>query len=284
MILGDVLRVLSAYCHAFGIDHKDLYVLLFEEEDLNLEQTVKNTFGKRGLNQWIYKELVKDEGFLHLARIIDTRLLSVLGSHQDIYRDLYALVENDTHFSDSDKQQILSSFDPDDQKQLAQFIALCIISGNYNLPRRKSKQPANQTTYGINLKTFTANPEGNFLEHDLWEASQRDFFASRRRGGRFSSFHIITQLLPKIIRKWTTGILKKQKMKKTPQVCLASSVGCLQNQNVLPACTLLSPHPGQNPPQLICHRRMHSFITIMKLGRLCILTVPPSGLLRFSRS
>ena len=33
MILGDVLRVLSAYCHAFGIDHKDLYVLLFEEED-----------------------------------------------------------------------------------------------------------------------------------------------------------------------------------------------------------------------------------------------------------
>lgn len=197
MILGDVLRVLSAYCHAFGIDHKDLYVLLFEEEDLNLEQTVKNTFGKRGLNQWIYKELVKDEGFLHLARIIDTRLLSVLGSHQDIYRDLYALVENDTHFSDSDKQQILSSFDPDDQKQLAQFIALCIICGNYNLPRRKSKQPANQTTYGINLKTFTANPEGNFLEHDLWEASQRDFFASRRRGGRFSSFHIITQLLPK---------------------------------------------------------------------------------------
>lgn len=197
MILGDVLRVLSTYCNAFGIDHKDLYVLLFEEEDLNLDQTVKNTFGKRGLNQWIYKELVKDEGFLHLAKIIDTRLLSVLGSHQEIYRDLYVLVENDTHFSDSDKQQILSSFDPDDQKQLAQFIALCIICGNYNLPRRKSKQPVNQTTYGINLKTFTANPEGILLEHDLWEASQRDFFASRRRGGRFSSFHIITQLLPK---------------------------------------------------------------------------------------
>ena len=99
MILGDVLRVLSTYCNAFGIDHKGLYILLFEEEDLNLEQTVKNTFGKRGfesmefIKSWsktrafcIWPGLSIPVCFLCLAAIRISTVISM------------ALVENDHPF------------------------------------------------------------------------------------------------------------------------------------------------------------------------------------------
>lgn len=107
------------------------------------------------------------------------------------------MIEQDTHFSDAEKQLVLSSFNPDDQAQLAQLIALCIICGNYNLPGKKSLHMTNQDNYGINLTKFTSSFGSLIIEHELWKASQRDFFASRRLGGRFSSLNIITQLLPK---------------------------------------------------------------------------------------
>lgn len=197
MILGDVLRILSNYCNALGMGHNDLYILLFEEEDVNLDQTVKNAFKDRGINQRIYKKLLTDEGFVHLTKIINEKLLSAIGNHPALYQDIYHLIEQDTHFSDAEKQLVLSSFNPDDQAQLAQLIALCIICGNYNLPGKKSLHMANQANYGINLTKFTSNSESLIMEHELWKASQRDFFASRRLGGRFSSLNIITQLLPK---------------------------------------------------------------------------------------
>lgn len=197
MILKDVLKVLSNYCRVLGMQHEDIYTLLFETEDLNVNATAKGAYGSRGLANYLYAKFLTDEGFLHLVETINSRILSNIGSHRDIYRELYTLVENDTHFSNSDKQLVLSSFDPGDQKQLAQFIALCIICGNYNLPEKKTLHARNQNSYGINLNKYTANPGGALLERDLWKAAQKDFFASRRKGGRFSSFHVITQLLPK---------------------------------------------------------------------------------------
>ena len=182
MILGDVLRILSNYCNALGIGHNDLYILLFEEEDVNLDQTVKNAFKDRGINQRIYKKLLTDEGFVHLTKIINEKLLSAIGNHPALYQDIYHLIEQDTNFSDAEKQLVLSSFNPDDQTQLAQLIALCIICGNYNLPGKKSLHMTNQANYGINLTKFTSSSRSLIIEHELWKASQRDFFASRSLG------------------------------------------------------------------------------------------------------
>lgn len=197
MILSDVLKVLSTHCKKVGIEHKDLYLMLFEEEDINIEQTVKNTFGKRALNQRIFKKIIMDNGFVHLTNIIKSKLLSIIGGHQALYQSLYKLVENDDHLSNTNKKVILASFDPDDSGQLAQFIALCIICGNYNTAHPIKEKAFIPEEYGINLEKYTSDSGSILIEYDLWKASQDNFFLSRSKGQRFSSLNIITQLLPK---------------------------------------------------------------------------------------
>lgn len=107
MVLRDVLKVLSTQCKKLGIEHKDLYLMLFEEEDLNIEQTVKNVFGKRALNQRIFKKLIMDDGFVHLTNIIKDKLLSIIGGHQALYQSLSQLVENDIHLPHTDKKAMI---------------------------------------------------------------------------------------------------------------------------------------------------------------------------------
>ncbi|MBE5061807.1 hypothetical protein INF30_00790 [Lachnospiraceae bacterium DSM 108991] len=109
MILSDVLKALSTHCKKLGIEHKDLYLMLFEEEDINIEQTVKNVFGKRALNQRIFKKIITDDGFVHLTNIIKSKLLSTIGGHQALYQSLYQLVENDNHLSHTDNVRIITT-------------------------------------------------------------------------------------------------------------------------------------------------------------------------------
>lgn len=201
MLLKDVLHVLADFGKETGLSHVDLYIRLFDVPDVNLEQTVKNHFSSRQLNQTVFNDILTDSGFAELCRRIRDRYLSRIGKHLSIYRTLCGLVENDQWLPPRDKQRLVSSFNPDREDQLAQFIALCLICGNYNSIQKKKKSGPKESApdgeYGINLKHYIANSESLLFEHLLWTASQREFFVSRSEGRRFASLNIIQHLLPK---------------------------------------------------------------------------------------
>lgn len=202
MLLKDVLHILDDFGKEIGFNHIDLYVCLFDVENIGLEQTVKNLFLSRTINQDIYKNILTDEGFVKLYTRIKERYLVRLGKHISIYNALCALIKDDKHLHSQEKRLLMASFNPDQIDQLAQFIALCIICGNYNTRQvnnaKKSKEELNVSNeYGINIKHYTKNADSLIFEHMLWVASQNDFFVSRSEGKRFESLNIIQQLLPK---------------------------------------------------------------------------------------
>ena len=159
MLLRDVLHILADFGKEIGINHGDLYIRLFNVEDLNLEQTVKNLFLSRALNQTIYKEVLTDEGFVNLCLRIKERYLAPIGKHYSLYNVLCKLIEDDNHLSAHDKQLLITSYNPNQEDQLARFIALCLICGNYNT-LQESPSMANRNKlhfskeYGIQLKHY----------------------------------------------------------------------------------------------------------------------------------
>lgn len=202
MLLRDVLHILANFGKEIGLNHNDLYIRLFGVEDLNLEQTVKNLFLSRALNQTIYKKVLTDEGFVNLCLRIKGRYLAQIGKHYSLYSALCGLIDNDTQLRPQDKKLLIASFNPDQEDQLAQFIALCIICGNYNTQqaaktKSNKKELDTSNEYGINIKHYAENTASLLFEYILWAASQADFFASRSEGKRFASLNIIQQLLPK---------------------------------------------------------------------------------------
>lgn len=122
MLLRDVLYILADYGKEIGLNHADLYMCIFDVEDLNLEQTVKNLFLSRALNQTIYKEALTDEGFVNLCLRIKGRYLAQTGKHYSLYCALCKLIDDDTQLCSQDKQLLIASFNPDQEDQLAQFI------------------------------------------------------------------------------------------------------------------------------------------------------------------
>ena len=116
MLLRDVLHILANFGKEIGLNHNDLYIRLFGVEDLNLEQTVKNLFLSRALNQTIYKEVLTDEGFVNLCLRIKDRYLAQIGKHYSLYNALCELIDNDTQLRPQDKKLLIASFNPECNK------------------------------------------------------------------------------------------------------------------------------------------------------------------------
>ena len=205
MDLSSVLNIMASYSEDLGLTNPDLYMLLFETNgiyhELDITQTAKNVFSKgksnRALTQKIMANIIFEEGDAELRKRIKTKWLSRVGCHEAIYKDLCDQISADEFLSNTTKQSLISCCDPSDEDQLAHFITLCIICGNYNTIQQKSKQPKILDEYGVNLRKLATVSASFYEEQVLWECSKRDFLASRREGGRFASLNIIQAILPK---------------------------------------------------------------------------------------
>ncbi|MDD3361799.1 MAG: hypothetical protein PHW34_09030 [Hespellia sp.] len=201
MILKDVLHILDDYIKPFGYKHNDLYKKLFEKaelkEDLNINQTVKNTFSSRALSGKLLKYLCSESGFLDFCALIEKEYLSIVSSYKEIYQDLYILITQDEYLPDDDKQALLASCNPSQATQLARFIAVSILCANYNFSLEKKKSSTVNNSYGLNVKAFVCLGKEYPQEYKLWKAAQAAFLQSHRKGQRFYSLNIIQQLLPR---------------------------------------------------------------------------------------
>lgn len=203
MTLSSVLDVLARYSGDLGLRQTDLYMLLFEENgidhELDITQTAKNIFskgkGQRPLAKNIMSDMVFEEGDVKLRGRIREKWLSRVGKHEEVYRELCRQVEEDGFLPEKWKRDLLSCCDPSDAGQLAHFITLCIICGNYNTIQQKSGKQGTFREYGINLEKLVK--VSSFEEQLLWECSKRDFLLSCQAGGRFASLDIIKAILPR---------------------------------------------------------------------------------------
>ena len=203
MTLSDVLHTLSSFGKEVGLSQTDLYSYLFDVSDENLEQTVKNVFSSRPLTRIIFKDILEDDGFIKLCLRIRSKLLTIIGKYVSIYDSLCSLLDQDEALTLRDKQLLIASCDPNNEDELAQFIAVCILCGNYNTQQQKNrslnedKPSPLPSEYGINIRHYVRNSPSILFEYVLWSASQREFFASRSEGQRFAFFTVIEQILPK---------------------------------------------------------------------------------------
>lgn len=205
MDLSSVLDVLARHSGNLGLRQTDLYMLLFEENGidhgLDITQTAKNIFSKgkdqRALAKNIMSDIIFEEGDARLCVRIREKWLSKVGSHEAVYRELCAQIEGDGFLPEEMKWKLVSCCDPSDTGQLAYFITLCIICGNYNTIQKKSGQLGLLKEYGVNLVEFTKASASSYEEQLLWECSKREFLLSCKEGGRFATLDIIKTILPK---------------------------------------------------------------------------------------
>lgn len=195
MYLKDILSLFSNRLKSLGYTQEDIYRILFENdssEDLNLQQTAKNVFNKRPLNQCISRKIYSDAGFMELRKIIENRFLFILGDHEGIFHELSLLIKKDKFMGEIEKQALISSCDPMHPEQLARLLAISILCGNYNTLQNS----AANNSYGLNIKKIISMDYDNSLEYDLWKQAQHSFYDSRTEGKRFH-YDIIRNLLPK---------------------------------------------------------------------------------------
>ncbi|MDE7201551.1 MAG: NACHT domain-containing protein [Lachnospiraceae bacterium] len=204
MELSSVLNVIVQHSDDLGLRQADLYMLLFEENgiDLTLDvtQTAKNVFNKgknkRPLTQRITANIMFQEGGAKLRERIRTKWLSKVGRHKDIYDKLCNQILADEFLPDNLKEALISCCDPSNDDQLSHFIMLCIICGNYNTIQQKSNDPKVGEDY-FNVYEFIEISDSYDKELALWQCSKREFLASCSKGGRFASLNIIQAILPK---------------------------------------------------------------------------------------
>ena len=203
MDLSSVLNVIAKHSEDLGLNHPDLYTLLFEgkgiDPTIDVTQTAKNIFSKaksnRALSQNIMSNIIFEEGDAALCERIRTRWLSKVGDHEALYDELCEQIQSDEFLPEDAKKNLISCCDPSDEVQLSRFITLCIICGNYNTIQQKSRHPRIRERYVVNVRNIAS--VSSYEEQMLWECSKRDFLSSCSEGGRFASLNIIQTILPK---------------------------------------------------------------------------------------
>lgn len=103
MLLKDVLHIMADFGKEIGFNHIDLYVCLFDVENIDLEQKVKNLFLSRTIDQDIFKNILTDDGFVKLCIRIRERYLAPLGKHTSIYNALCGLIKGDKQLHSQEK-------------------------------------------------------------------------------------------------------------------------------------------------------------------------------------
>lgn len=204
MEISSVLNTIAQYSGDLGLRQADLYLLLFEEDEidsaLDVTQIAKNVFNKgkskRPLTQRITANIMFEGGDAKLRKRIKMKWLSRVGNHRNIYNKLCEQISADEFLPDNLKEALISCCDPSNDDQLSHFITLCIICGNYNTIQQQSDDPKVGEDY-FNVYEFIEISDSYNEELALWECSKREFLASRSRGGRFASLDIIQTILPK---------------------------------------------------------------------------------------
>lgn len=203
MLLADVLKILAAQTEPLGYHRIDLYEKLFQgildEKSFGLDDIVKQIFSaSRPLNGKLMHSLCEPEGFQHLCDNIRENLLTVVGNHVGLYEKLAQLLTECPYTKQSEIEKIMTSCDPAHTVELSRFIAACIVCGSYNTAQSKKKNPLIRDEYALNVEyMFLDTPaESLILKKKLWMATQSNYMASHREGGRFHNLDIIERLLP----------------------------------------------------------------------------------------
>lgn len=201
MILSDVLHILQKPVDSIGIKNTPLYVMLFTDdtnENLVLyNDAAKKVFSNRGLTDKVSMEYCNEYGFLHLTDNIMKKYLPLIRQHTSIYNQLKELVENSKQLPDSYKEQLISSCMPENDYQLARFIAACILCGSYHSNRLNAKEKDTEYHFGIDFMNLNRRIITTPIVRKIWKASQQEFLVSHKEGNRFHDLNIIQRLLPK---------------------------------------------------------------------------------------
>lgn len=203
MLLADVFKILAAQTDHLGYRRIDLYEKLFQgildETGFGLEDIVKQIFsGSRPLNGALMRELCGTDGFRCLCDNIQTNLLTIVGNHSGLHRQLAKLLTDCPYTSQPNIEKIMAACDPAQAAELSRFIAACIVCGSYNSAQSKKKSPMIQDKSALSVEYMHLDTpaEALILKSELWAAAQLNYTASHREGGRFYNLNIIERLLP----------------------------------------------------------------------------------------
>ena len=200
MILSEVIHFLQEQIANVGITNPVFYVMFFTDEDYENSVFYINAgnkiFSGRHLTDQICGQIYSEKGFMHFVERIEKKYLPLI-NRNCVDRGLRNMVESCEYLPDSYKKCLLTSYTLENGLQFARFIAACILCGNYNTA--VSGKDKNQGDYGLGLDFMHLERKivSYSLPEQIWKASQRAFFESRKEGRRFHDLDIISRLLPK---------------------------------------------------------------------------------------
>ena len=205
MLLKEVLHILAEFPDGVGFQQGNLYVALFDGEELEdqleknanygVNDIAKNYFSNRPLKVELTKKITSRRGFDRLCRNIRRNYLDVVGGHDKLFRRLSALVENCPMTEKAHKDKLIGFCDGTQPDKLARFIAACIVCGNFNTKNGDKKTTGNRLS--LEYMELEIPIRFSTLEQQLWTASQHEYITSHEEGNRFHSLdNIIQKLLP----------------------------------------------------------------------------------------